>query len=694
MMVLYVVAAWLIMQVVGVLNDLATLPDWIGTATLGVLGVGFPIALIISWFYELTPEGVSLDKDVDSADSITHVTGRRLDFIVISLLSAGLILFAYDKWWTSPPPERSIAVLAFENMSGDPDQEYFSDGISEDVLNLLAQVPELTVISRSSAFSFKGKDVALGEVAEQLNVAHVLEGSVRKVGNRVRITAQLIEASSDSHLWSESYDRELEDIFAVQDEIATAISNALKIELALATEQPSPSKAANTDAYDAYLQARELIRTRDTDNFSEAIRHLERSLRLDNDFARAHAQLAIATTQLFAYGEVATLEEASRIAIPHLDRAQALEPDLAEAHAGRALLALSVDAESAVEHAQKALAANPNYADAINWLGLAFHMLGRYEEENANLEQLLVKDPLSIVGRSRYANLLSETGRVDEAHEIADQFLAEDRQLGYELHAEISLDWQGEMADGLSWALQGHDVEQNGVTAFMRVGLNDEVLRISHMQSVWIDLIEKRFDRVIELAQRFLQRMPDDRRTIWMAAEVMYEAGRIDQAHPLFERLRDFVAEDRPIPTSIWRHRSSNETMMRLAHARRIVGDENGAIAAAEIAKQDHEARGAAGANNQFQFRTEAMIAAFEKDLDRVVTAGKSAIQNGLRHRQFLDDAIFEIYWKEPRFDAVREELDAIIAAERDKVLQLICFNNPAPDNWQPMPETCEGVER
>ncbi len=146
MMVLYVVAAWLIMQVVGVLNDLATLPDWIGTATLGVLAVGFPIALIISWFYELTPEGVSLDKDVDSADSITHVTGRRLDFIVISLLSAGLILFAYDKWWIGPPPERSIAVLAFENMSGDPDQEYFSDGISEELLNTLAQIPELRVI--------------------------------------------------------------------------------------------------------------------------------------------------------------------------------------------------------------------------------------------------------------------------------------------------------------------------------------------------------------------------------------------------------------------------------------------------------------------------------------------------------------------------------------------------------------------
>ena len=200
MAVLYVVAAWLIMQVAEVIIGLANLPKWIGPTTLILLAVGFPIALIVSWFYEITPEGITLEKDVEPGESITHVTGRRLDFLAISLLCAAVILFAYDKWWIGPPPQRSIAVLAFENMSGDPEQEYFSDGISEELLNVLAQFPELTVISRSSAFSFKGKDVAIPTVAKQLNVAHVLEGSVRKMGNRVRITAQLIEARSDSHL--------------------------------------------------------------------------------------------------------------------------------------------------------------------------------------------------------------------------------------------------------------------------------------------------------------------------------------------------------------------------------------------------------------------------------------------------------------------------------------------------------------
>ena len=186
-------------------------------------------------------------------------------------------------------------------MSADPEQEYFSDGISEELLNLLAQIPELRVISRSSAFSFKGKDIAIPTVAKQLNVAHVLEGSVRKAGNRVRITAQLIEARSDTHLWSEIYDRTLDDIFAVQDEIAAAISDALKLKLALIAGKaalPTAIKATNADAYDAYLQGRESIHHGGREAMEDAVHHLERSLLLDYNFAPAHAQLAIATMLL------------------------------------------------------------------------------------------------------------------------------------------------------------------------------------------------------------------------------------------------------------------------------------------------------------------------------------------------------------------------------------------------------------
>jgi len=691
MAVLYVVAAWLIMQVAEVIIGLANLPDWIGPTLLGLLAIGFPIALIFSWFYELTPEGVSLEKDVAVAESITHVTGRRMDFIVISLLCAGLILFAYDKWWIGPPPEKSIAVLAFENMSADPEQEYFSDGISEELLNLLAQIPGLTVISRSSSFSFKGKDIAIPTVAEQLHVAHVLEGSVRKVGNRVRITAQLIEARSDSHLWSETYDRELDDIFAVQDEIAASISEALKVKLALVAGevvQPTVIKAANTDAYDAYLQGRELIHHGGRENMEDAVHHLERSLRLDNDFAPAHAQLAMATMWLTTL-VASPREEARRTAIAHLDRAQELQPDLAEAHAGRALLAhYASDEESEIEHARKALAANPIYIDAMAWLQHALGHFGRYEEADAILKQMLVTDPMSVNVRENYAHWLNSRGRIEEAHELADQLLAQNPSSAYGIHAGTSLWFEGKIAESLSWSLRAPASTFDAMMAFSVVGEFEEARRLNHRHTFWVDVEEGRWDEAIRVTETNMQLYPNSGAFIVIAAEVLYLAGRIDEALPLYERALDTVPEGRPLPPPI----PLTQTMW-LAHARRKAGDEEGAQAVVQIVRQDHAARRAAGEKNQGQDMAEARIAAFDNDPDHAIAALESAMQRGLRIQVFSKDPFFEDLRDEPGFVALRDELDAILAVEHEKVLQLICFNNPVPDDWQPMPETCEGVE-
>ena len=690
MAVLYAVAAWLIMQVAEVVIALANLPNWIGATILGLLAIGFPIALLFSWFYELTPEGISLEKDLDRTESITHITGRRMDFIVISLMCAGLILFAYDKWWIGPPPEKSIAVLPFENMSADPEQEYFSDGISEDLLNLLAQVPDLRVISRNSSFSFKGKGIATSTVAAQLNVAHVLEGSVRKVGNRVRITAQLIDASSDSHLWSETYDRELDDIFAVQDEIAAAISDALKVELALVegeAAQPAAIEAASTDAYDAYLQGRELIRLRGEENLRDAVHHLKRSLRLDNDYAPAHALLAIATALLGNSG-VLTLEEVRRIAIPHLDRAQELEPDLAEAHAGRALFALNTsNLESTIEHARKALASNPSYVDAMNWLQISLIELGRYEEADVTLRQMLVIDPINLVGRRNYASLLAESGRMEEAHEMADKLLMHNPHWGYLSHADTSFMYEGKLADGLSWALKLGGSYAFATYVFIFVGEYDEARRIGESRSHWVDFAEGRFDEAIRITQERMREDPDNERIIWVTAHFLYFAGRIGEALSLYERLLELVPEGRPISSPY----PLTDTM-NLALARRKAGDEEGAQAAVQIVRQDHAARRGAGWKHWNQDLAEAMIAAFDNDPDGVFDALQAAIVHGLRWSGVFDNPIFEDLRDKPRFVELQRELDAILAVEHEKILQLICFNNPVPDEWQPMPETCEGV--
>ncbi len=690
MAVLYVVAAWLIMQVAEVVIGLADLPGWIGIAILALLAVGFPIALFFSWFYELTREGISLEKDVEAAEPITHATGRRMDFLVISLLCAAVILFAYDKWWTGPPPEKSIAVLAFENMSGDPEQEYFSDGISEELLNVLAKLPGLRVAARTSSFQFKGQHENVGEIAAALNVAHILEGSVRRSGNKLRITAQLIKADDGFHLWSETYDRELDDVFVVQDEIAGAISDALKVKLALVageTVLPGVIKAANTDAYDAYLQGRELIHHRNRESMEGAIQHLERSLSLDNSFAPAHAQLATATMLLTSYAK-SDREEARRKATRHLDRAQELEPDLAEAHAGRALLAqYANDYESTIEHARRALAANPNYIDAMNWLSIGLGNLGRYEEAEAIQKQMLVTDPLTIVGRLNYIGNLRSRGRIDEAHEIADQLIARSPSAGYRAHAQTSLWSEGKLAETLSWSLRASHNDPYVMVVFYFVGEYEEARRIDAQSAHWIDASEGHWDEAVRAAQKYVQLYPDSAQFIADAAEVLYRAGRIDEALPLYERAHNLEPEGRPIPSIF-----GDAWAMQLALARRKAGDEEGAQAAAQMARQAHAAGRAAGQKNLMHDTVEAMIAAFDDDPDRAIGAMQSAIRHGGRWSVVFDDPIFEDLWEEPRFVALRQELDVILAEEHEKVLQLICFNNPVPDEWQPMPETCEGA--
>jgi TolB-like protein/Flp pilus assembly protein TadD len=685
MSVLYVITAWLIMQVTEVLMGLAALPEWIGPAVLAMLAIGFPIALIFAWIYEITPEGLKLEKDVDRSASITHATGRRMDFIAIAILTGAVILFSIDKWWVGGPPEKSIAVLAFENMSGDQEQEYFSDGISEEILNLLAKMPELTVISRSSSFSFKGKDVSLPEVAEQLNVAHILEGSVRRVGDRVRITAQLIDANSDSHLWSQSYDRAIDDIFAVQDEIAAAISDALKLKLAAdggeSPFRPVP-QVANSEAYDAYLKGRELTHHRTKDALQEAIGYLERSVSLDTHYAPAHAQLAIASLLYHGYGH----EEGRRIAALHLDRAQALEPDLAEAYAGRALMAMNDDPESTITLACKALAVNPNYVDAMTWLRIALSSLGREQEAYKVLEQMLVTDPLSIIARTHHAGWLTDRGRVEEAHKIADRITVQSPPAGYRLHARISFWGEGDLSAALSWGLRASLNDHHASNAFLCVREFDEARRIAAPYELWIDVAEGRFDEAVQAARRQVQSNPNGAYYLADAAEALTRAGRVDEALELYERAFDLSPEGRSMIA--W----GPYYAVQLALARRKSGDEESAQAAALMARQGNDASRKAGEENQVTDMVEAMISAFDHDSNGAIDALRAAIRHGLRWWPIFDDPVFEDLQDEPGFVALRQELDAILTEEHEKILQLICFNNPVPEGWQPMPVTCRGA--
>ena len=406
----YIVAAWLVIQVAETIFPLFGYGDTPARLVVIVLSIGFIPSLIISWVFEITPEGLRRDADVDRDHSITQVTGKKLDRIILVVLALALAYFAFDKFVLEPTRvaeiveetaqqarsdalvesygEKSIAVLPFVNMSADPEQEYFSDGISEELLNLLAQIPELRVISRSSAFSFKNKDIAIPEVAKQLNVAHVLEGSVRKAGNRIRITAQLIEARSDTHLWSQVYDRELDDIFAIQDEVATAISQALKLELAFVEEPAVRSGVIETAAYDAYLQGRFLAQGSTADEIDVGLTHLREATRLEPSFASAYAGIADAmiVKAFFSTSPSAEIVGEARTAA---QSAIALNPNLAEAYAALASIRMFFD---------------------FDWSG----------SEDAFIKATSL-GPTSSTAYYRYANLLTGLARFDEAVRMAER---------------------------------------------------------------------------------------------------------------------------------------------------------------------------------------------------------------------------------------------------------------------------------
>jgi len=422
MAVLYVVAAWLIVQVADALIDLAKLPDWIGTTILALLAVGFPIALIFSWFYELTPAGISLEKDVDPQESITRVTGRRLEFIVISLLCAGLILFAYDKWWIGPAPEKSIAVLPFENMSGDPEQEYFSDGLSDTLIHVLAQVSGLKVTAKTSSFYFKGKNIDVGEIARQLKVGTILEGSVQRAGNRVRVIAQLINAGEGTHLWSKTFDRELEDIFAVQDEIAQEVVEALKVTLLDTEEERLAQRYQPTlEAYEQLILGRYEMAKRTAASLSAAEQHFKEAIELDPDYALAYVALAGTYSLQVIYGGL-VFEESLQRQQPLVDKALELDPLSGEAHTAKADLhsAQRINTGEAnhgavEEEYLKSIELNPNYATAHHWYSVLLNRQGRFEEGLAQIRVAAELDPMSPIIQVSVADAVWRSGRVEEA---------------------------------------------------------------------------------------------------------------------------------------------------------------------------------------------------------------------------------------------------------------------------------------
>jgi TolB-like protein/tetratricopeptide (TPR) repeat protein len=435
----YLASAWLLVEVAGTLFPIYGLVDDAIRIVVTLLAIGLPITLVLSWVYELTPEGLKLGKNIDRARPTPRASTRRLDRAIIVLLTLALGYFAFDKFVLDPQQdvmiaetaaqagaeqaleqaqhgmwnEKSIAVLPFVNMSDDAGNEYFADGISEELLNLLTKIPELRVISRSSAFFYKGKDIKLTEVARELNVVHILEGSVRKAGNQVRITTQLIDAHSDTHLWSETYDRELDDIFAIQDEIAAAVVAQLKI--TLLGDAPTV-KETDPQAYTLFLQGRHLHRQFSAESLEQAQELLQQALAIDPGYAAAWDGLGLVYEDQPNLG-LRPFDEGYTLAREAVNKALAIDPNYALAHASLGWIAMTYenDLVAAARHFERALQLEPGNTDIIRQAADLTASLNRLDKAIALIEFALARDPVSSASHHNLGLYYTWAGRWDEA---------------------------------------------------------------------------------------------------------------------------------------------------------------------------------------------------------------------------------------------------------------------------------------
>jgi len=517
----YVVASWVLLQFVDVISPILDLPLWAPKLIFVLIAIGLVPALIFAWAFELTPEGIKKESEVDRSGSITPQTGRKLNKVIIGSLVIAVVLLLVDRQFdnTETVPEetvaaisdteKSIAVLPFVNMSSDAEQEFFSDGITEEILNSLASEKSLKVAGRTSSFAFKGQNDDLRRIGDALGVNHILEGSVRKVGAQVRITAQLIQVDDGFHLWSETYDRELTDVFAIQDEIANEILKQLRSQL-LADENlvVVEAKRTNPVVYDLYLRAKQRIYTRKSSEIKIAMSELDKAIQLDPEYAPAFAQRGVATMLMSEqqYGDIPD-DEANRRGKRFADQALSLDENLAE---GWAALGLSyrstpAEAESAIDHLTKALSINPNLIDAGNWLQIALSTVGDFKGSLEVLVDIAERDPLYRPAFSNAIISFNDFGTPDEAEALLRRIEAFDPS-NPDLYTARAINFlfSGRNGEGLQQIEMGRELdEMSGVEKFfLSIGLSNTM----------------QFERVIEEGSPF-----------WKPY-ALYETGRQDEA--------------------------------------------------------------------------------------------------------------------------------------------------------------------
>jgi len=528
----YAVIGWLIMQVISVMTPALNLPDWVDSFFAVALIAGFPVAILLAWAFELTPEGMKPTKAVTKDDSISTKTGRKLDYAIIGGLAlvGGLLVFQTFRTAPTKPgveasqiTEASIAVLPFADLSSDNSQEYFGDGIAEELLNVLAKIKEMKVAGRTSSFAFKGQNQDLREIGRVLNVAHILEGSIRKSGDRVRVTAQLIKVDDGFHLWSETYDRDLSDIFAVQDEISHEISQALMPHL-IGDQAPDIQEATRTDvtAYSKFLQARDLVRLRNTTGIAQAQVLLNDVLETDPAYAPAYALQAEVTLHLSnavgAYGTV-PIAEALPASMALIDKALSIDPLLGHGYAARGLAySIAGESDKSITALNRAVELSPNNLDANMWLAFELIANRRYRDNSDALSRIFDKDPLYGPIPGNLLNAFWRTGQIESGPEVVERLenIAPDTNATKRAKARL-IAYQGQDGNAAN-ALKGiyeetPNARDGSIIAeiFLRLGHFEEFARYdnSPFNDFWASIIKGDGDAALAKIETVLEQNPE-----------------------------------------------------------------------------------------------------------------------------------------------------------------------------------------
>jgi TolB-like protein/Tfp pilus assembly protein PilF len=504
----YAIVAWLLLQAASILFPTFEAPPWTMKVFVAVITLGFPIALVLAWAFELTPGGIKRTEDVDLSKSVTRKTGRKLDFFIIAVLLLVIAGLLFQRLHPSVSPavssslEKSIAVLPFENLSEEKGNAYLAEGIQDEILARLGKIADLKVISRTSTQRYKSSPDNLREIAKQLGVANVLEGTVQKAADQVRVTVQLINAANDAQLWAETYDRKLNDIFAVESDIATTIAETLQAKLT-GSEKTAIAKrpTANPEAYELYLKGRYFWNKRTAADLRTAIKYFNAALGKDPGYALAYAGLADSYTLLHVFGAASPADSFPQ-AQEAAKKAVEFDETSAEAHTSLAwmLILYDFDFERAYKEFERAIELNPNYATAHHWYGVTLAMTGQFDRAIAEGKRAVELDPLSLVINANLGSDYFNARRYDEAIT--------------QLRKTIEMDPRFSFARrGLGEALQASGQLNEAIAEYRKaVELDDAPLSLAHLGQAYARAGQR------EEAQKILARLSEEAKSRYVRA--------------------------------------------------------------------------------------------------------------------------------------------------------------------------------